>query len=162
MRVKLASYINVLEGYFQGLVFYGFKQKYGLCYARDYVIPTLTDQNTAFGAQAKAVTDTTWNAASEGFKADMQTYADAWNETQQAGREGTRDLTALNLFVKACFVVGTLTSFDLSTLTVENFGGEAGDLLGTAAPDVGHLITAALLPSCELDLDDLDSSIETV
>jgi len=162
MRVKLASYINVLEGYFQGLVFYGFKQIYGLCYARDYVIPTLTTQNTTFGQEAKAVTDTTWNAASEGFKADMQTYADAWNETQGVGREGTRDLSALNLFVKACFKVGTLTAFDLSTLTVAKFGGEAGDLLGTEAANVGNLIETALLPACDLDLSDLDSAIEAI
>jgi len=162
MRVKLASYIAILEGYYQGAVFYGFKQKFGLCYARDYVIPTLTVHNTEFGAEAKAITSTTWNAAAEGFKTDMQTYADAWNLTQQVGREGTRDMTALNLFVKACFAAGAVSSFDLSTLTVGTFGGEIGDLLGTEAPNVGNLITAAGMPACDLDLADLDSSIESV
>lgn len=162
MRVKLASYISVLEGYYQGAVFYGFKEKFGLCYARDYVIPTLTDHNTEFGADAKAVTQTTWGAAAEGFKTDMQTYADAWNLTQQAGREGQRDLTALNIMVKACFAAAAVSSFDLSTLTVDDFGGEIGDLLGTEAPNVGNLITAAGLPACDLDLEDLDSSIESV
>ena len=162
MKVHLASYISHLEGFYQGLVFYGYKAKFGLCYARDYVIPELTAQNTAFGNEAKAVTDTTWNAAAEGFKADMQTYADAWNETQQAGREGMRDLTALNLFVRGCFDAATFTAFDLKTLTVAKFGGEAGDLLGTEAANVGNLVETSGMPSCSLDLSTLDSAIEAV
>ena len=162
MRVRLASYISTLEGYFQGAVFYGYKDKFGLCYARDYVVPTLTSQNATFGSEAKAVTDTTWNAAAESFKADMQTYADAWNETQQPGREGMRNLTALNLFVRGCFDTATDTAFDLSTLTVANFGGEVGDLLGAEPAQVGKLISAASMPSCSLDLDTLNSPIEEV
>ena len=162
MRVKLASYISALEGYFQGAVFYGYKEKFGLCYARDYVIPTPTAQNVTFGIEARAVTSTTWNAAVEGFKTDMQTYADAYNETQQIGREGIRNLTALNLFVRACFDTATLSSFDLSTLTAANFGGEAGDLLGTDGADVGSLIEAAGMPACGLDLSTLISPIEAI
>ena len=162
MKVKLASYISHLTGYYQGAVFYGYKDKFGVCYARDYVIPTLTTHNTEFGVDAKAVTSTTWMAASEGFQENMQTYADAWNETQQEGREGQRNLTALNLFVKACFAQAELTSFDLSTLTVAKFGGEVGDLLGTEAANVGNLITAAGLPACNLDLSTLNIAIEEV
>jgi len=159
MRVKLASYIDCLEGHYQGCVFYGYKDKFGLCYGRDYVMPTLTAQNTKFGNEGKAITDTTWNSAAEGFKSDMQTYADAYNETQQPGRESMRDLTALNMFVKACFAAADIGSFDLSTLTVDNFGGESGDLLGTEDPTVGHLIEVASMPSCSLDLDDLNNLI---
>mgnify|MGYP000580828506 CR=1 FL=1 len=48
---------------------------------------------------------------------------------------------------------------DLSTLTVDNFGGEVGDLLGTDAPNVGNLVTAAGLPSCGLDLSALNNPI---
>ena len=162
MRVKLASYISHLAGYYQGAVFYGYRNKFGVCYARDYVIPTLTTHNTEWGTEAKAVTSTTWNAAAEGFVADMQTYADAWNLTQQEGREGQRDLTALNLFVKGCFASAEVSSFDLSTLTVDKFGGEIGDLLGTEAPNVGNLVESAGMPACDLTLADLDSSIETV
>lgn len=162
MRVKLASYISTLEGYFQGAVFYGYREKFGICYARDYVYPTITAANVAFGTYGKAVTDTTWNAAAEGFKTNMQTYTDAWNETQQEGREGVRDMTSLNLFVKACFAAAEVSAYDLSDLTVDTFGGVIGDLLGTEAPNVGNLITAAGLPTCSLDLDDLDSSIESV
>lgn len=162
MKVKLASYIAGLEGYFQGAVFYGYREKYGICYARDYVYPTITAANVEFGTFGKAVTDTTWNAAAAGFKTDLQTYADAWNETQQAGQEAQRDLSSMNLFVKACFGAAEVSSFDLSTLTVDLFGGEIGDLLGTESPNVGNLITAAGLPSCSLTLADLDSSIESV
>jgi hypothetical protein len=162
MRVRLPNWISCLENYNQGIVFYGYRQRYGLCYARDYVYPQITSQNVEFGTEGKAVTDTTWNAAAEGFKEDLQTYADAWNATQQAGRESMRDLSALNLFVRGCFAAAESTSFDLSTLTVANFGGEAGDLLGTEAPDVGNLIEAAGMPACGLDLSTLDSSIEAV
>jgi len=162
MKVKLASYISHLAGYYQGAVFYGYKEKFGVCYARDYVIPTLTAHNTAFGVDAKAVTSTTWMAAAESFQSDMQTYADAWNETQQEGREGQRNLTALNLFVKACFSQAELTAFDLSTLTIANFGGEVGDLLGIEAANVGNLITAASLPACNLVLSTLNGPIEAV
>jgi len=162
MRVHLASYISHLEGFYQGLVFYGYKAKFGLCYARDYVIPELTAQNATFGDEAKAVTDTTWNAAAEGFKTDLQTYADAWNETQQAGREGMRDLTAINLFVRGCFDASEETSFNLKTLTCALFGGTAGDLLGELADNVGNLVTVALMPACGLDLSTLDSSIVAV
>ncbi|MCF7920702.1 MAG: hypothetical protein K9N06_12385 [Candidatus Cloacimonetes bacterium] len=47
----------------------------------------------------------------------------------------------------------------LSTLTVDNFGGEVGDLLGTLAPNVGNLITVAGLPECGLDLETLNNPI---
>ena len=162
MRIRLPNWISCLENYDQGLVFYGYRQRYGLCYARDYVYPEITVHNVEFGAQSKAVTATTWNAAAEGFKADMQSYADAWNETQQAGREPMRDLSSLNLFVQGCFAAAEVSSFDLSTLTVANFGGEIGDLLGTEAPNVGNLVEAAGMPACGLDLSTLDSSIESV
>jgi hypothetical protein len=115
-----------------------------------------------FGLKVKAIVDTTWNNASEGFKADMQTYADAWNATQHPGKEEIRDLSALNLFVRACFAAAESASFDLSTLTVDNFGGEVGDLLGTEAPNTGNLITAAGMPACGLVLSSLDSDIVAV
>ena len=159
MRVRLPNWVSALEGYNDGLVFFGYKQRYGLCYSRNYVYPVITSHNTAFGTEGKAVTDTTWNEADVSFKADMQLYADAWNETQQPGREPTRDLSALNLFAKGCFAAAKTASFDLSTLTVNNFGGEVGDLLGTAAPNVGNLITAAGMPSCNLDLSTLNNPI---
>jgi len=160
MKVKLPNWISSLSGWNAGLVFYGYKDKYGICYSRDYVMPTLTADNVVFGAQGKAVSQTTWLSADINFREDMQLYADAWNETQQPGREDVRDLTALNLFMKACYLAADVASFDLATLTVGLFGGEVGDLLGTADPDVGNLITAAGLPACELTLADLDNPIE--
>lgn len=162
MRVRMPAWIDGLEGYNDGLVFYGYKDKFHLCYARSYVYPTITDDNVTFGLQAKAVTDTTWNNADSSFKSDMDTYAEAWNETQQPGREPFRNLSGINLFVKACFAAADLASFDLSTLTVDNFGGEAGDLLGSEDPTVGNLITVAGLPTCGLDLATLNSPIVAV
>lgn len=159
MKVSLPNWISGLSGWNNGIVFYGYKDRYGVCYSRDYVYPALTAGNVTFGAECKAVVDTTWNAADISFKSDMQLYADAWNETQAIGREPGRDLTALNLFVKACFAAAEASVFDLSTLTTENFGGEVGDLLGTDAATVGNLITAAGLPSCELTLSALNNTI---
>jgi len=159
MKVSLPNWISSFSGWNNGLVFFGYRERYGICYARDYVYPTITSENTAFGSSAKAVTDTTWNAADISFKNDMQLYADAWNETQLPGRELCRDLTSINLFVKACFAAAEAASFSLSTLTVDIFGGEVGDLLGTDAPNVGNLIEAAGLPSCGLTLADLDNPI---
>jgi hypothetical protein len=159
MRVRLPNWISALEGWNNGLVFYGYREKYGMCYARDYVYPTITSENTAFGTKAKAITDTTWNSADSSFVSDMQLYADAWNETQQAGRELARDMTAINLFVKACFAAAAAVSYDLADLTCGTFGGEVGDLLGTEAPNVGNLVTQAGLPSCGLDLTTLSSPI---
>ena len=160
MIVKLPNWISSLSGWNNGLVFYGFKEKYGLCYSRDYVYPTITTANATFGAEAKAVTATTWNAADSSFIDDMQTYADAYNDTQQDGREASRTLTALNLFVMGCFAAAEAASFDLATLTVAKFGGESGDLLGTEAPNVGNLITAAGMPTCSLTLSTLNAPIE--
>jgi len=159
MIVRLPNWISALEGWNNGLVFYGYKEKYGMCYARDYVYPTITADNVTFGTHAKAVTDTTWTAADSGFQADMQLYADAWNETQQAGRELARDMSDINLFVKACFAAAKATSYDLADLTCATFGGEVGDLLGTEAPNVGNLVTVAGLPSCGLDLTTLNAPI---
>ncbi len=159
MKVRLPNWISSFSGWNNGLVFFGYQERYGICYARDYVYPTITTANTAFGVKAKAVTDTTWNAADSSFIADMQLYANAWNETQMAGRELSRDLTAINLFVKACFAAAEAVSYDLDDLTVATFGGEVGDLLGTEDPDVGNLVTQAVLPSCGLDLATLSSPI---
>ena len=159
MRAKLANWVSAFEGWDQGLVFYGFHGDYGLCYTRPYKYPQLNAHHAEFGLDAKAVVDTTWNAADSSFKADMDTYTDGWNLMQKPGHEPTRDLGAVCVFVKACFAAAKATSFDLSTLTVANFGGLVGDLLGTEAPTVGNLITAAGLPSCGLDLTTLNSPI---
>ena len=162
MRIKLASYVAGMSGYFQGAVFYGYRDRYGICYARDYVLPTLTSNNVEFGSASSAVCGVTWPAASAAFKTDLQTYADAYNLVQQEGREPGRDLSAMNLFVRACWDTAKVTSFDLSTLTVDNFGGEVGDLLGTEAPNVGNLIEAAGMPACGIVLSTLNSTIESV
>ena len=159
MKVKLPNWIDNLAGWNNGLVFYGYKDRYHVCYARDYVMPTLNANNTKFGAENQSIITDTWNEADASFKSDMELYATAYDETQQAGREPTRKLTALNLFVKACFAAGKAASFNLATLTKENFGGTAGDLLGTADPDVGNLILAASMPACGLDLSTLDNPI---
>jgi len=162
MKVSLPTWISSLSGWNNGLVFYGYKDKYGLCYSRDYVYPTLTINNTNFGSRGKAVSDTTWKEASLGFIADSKIYAAAWNLTQSEGRETMRDLTGLNCFVKAVFSAAKVTGFNLSTLTVDKCGGSAGNLLGATICTFGNLITAASMPACGLTLADLDTDIVPV
>ena len=162
MNAKPNTWIQYFSGFMDGFVMMPYKNRFGLNCVRKYMYPDeLTDQNAVFGAQCQAIAGT-WNAAAEGFNVDMTTYEDAWNETQQEGKLPSRDLGNYSLFLAACFGAAEVTSFDLSTLTVDNFGGLAGDLLGTEAPNVGNLIEAAGMPACGLDLSELNSSIESV
>ena len=162
MKVRPSVLHQYFSGYVDGMVFSPYKDRFGINSMRKYAYPDeLTSQNATFGAQCQAIAST-WNDASEGFQADMSTYEDAWNDTQHEGKLPSRDVNNYALFIAACFGAGEVSSFDLSTLTVDNFGGEIGDLLGTEAPNVGNLITAGGLPACGLDLSTLNSSIETV
>jgi hypothetical protein len=162
MEAKPSIWIQYFSGTMDGFIMMPYKNRFGLNCVRKYKYPTeFTDQNQIFGDQCHAIAGT-WNAAAEGFQADMATYEEAWNNTQHAGKLEERDRVDYALFIKACFGVADLTAFDLSTLTVDNFGGEAGDLLGTEAPNVGNLITAADMPACGLDLSTLNSPIEAV
>jgi hypothetical protein len=158
MKVYLHDGIKALKGRKDGMVYYGFKNIAGLCFARIYVYPTITEHNVKFGAQAGNVAKT-WKETNAGFKYDMQIYVDAWNEMQHCECEPKADLNAINLFVKGCFAVAKKASFDLSTLTVKNFGGKPGDLMGTTAPNAGNLIAAAGMPACGLDLTTLTNPI---
>ncbi|MDP8221351.1 MAG: hypothetical protein P9X26_08395 [Candidatus Stygibacter frigidus] len=162
MRFTPARWISNFSGYCDGLIFMTHQERYRVMASRDYVYPSeITSQNVVFGNIAKAVSGT-WDAAAEGFVADMATYQNAWDTTQQEGREPEWEVFSYPLFIKACYAAAKITSFDLSTLTVDTFGGEASDLLGTEAPNVGNLIEAAGMPACGLDLSDLNSSIESV
>ena len=162
MNAKPNTWIQYFSGFMDGFVMMPYKNRFGLNSIRKYMYPTeFTDQNEAFGEQCHAIAGT-WNTATEAFQTDMGTYEEAWNDTQHDGKLAERDRVDYALFIKACFGAAKVSSFDLSTLTVDNFGGEAGDLLGTEAPNVGNLIEAAGMPACGLDLSTLNSSIESV
>ena len=162
MKVRPSVLYQYFSGYVDGMIFSPYKDRFGINSLKKYAYPDeLTAQNAVFGAQLQAIAGT-WNAAAEGFQADMTTYEDAWNNTQHEGKLPSRDVNNYALFIAACFATAEITAFDLTTLTVDNFGGTIGDLLGTEAPNVGNLITAAVMPACGLDLSTLSSSIETV
>jgi hypothetical protein len=158
MKVTLPNWITGLSGENDGLVFYGYKSRSGMCYSRDWVMPTLTANNTAFGVKGNAISHNTWPNCDSSFRDDLQTYVDAWNLTQLDGRTD-QDYSAINIFMKACYAAATANSFDVSTLTVAKFGGTVGDLLGTEDPNVGNLIVAAIMPACGLDLTTLTNPI---
>ncbi|MDP8211460.1 MAG: hypothetical protein P9M05_11650 [Candidatus Stygibacter australis] len=162
MNVRPSVLYQYFSGYVDGMVFSPYLNRFGINSLKKYEYPQeLTAQNAIFGAECQAIAGT-WNAAAEGFQTDMSTYEEAWNETQHVGKLPSRDVNNYALFIAACFAAAEITAFDLTTLTVDNFGGEIGDLLGTEAPNVGNLITAAGMPACGLDLSTLNSSIETV
>ncbi|MCF7919049.1 MAG: hypothetical protein K9N06_03950 [Candidatus Cloacimonetes bacterium] len=156
MKTALKSPYLVVTGRDGEKVAYGWKDL-EVTFLRDYFIPYNPVGQAAFAAKTTAVTET-WKDADIGFLADMQTYAGAWNETQLDGCTQI-PRTSMNIFVKACFAAAKAASFDITTLTVADFGGEPGALLGTSAPNVGNLVTAAGLPSCGIDLETLHNSI---
>ena len=156
MKTTLKTPYRTVSGRDGEKVAYGWKDL-EVTFLRDYFNPDNPAGKAAFAAKSIAVI-ATYTAADVSFMDNMQTYTEAWNLTQLDGRTQI-PRNKLNIFVKACFAAAEAASFDISTLTVDNFGGEVGDLLGTEAPNVGNLIKAAGLPACGLELTTLNSPI---
>lgn len=159
MKAKLVTPYRTVTGRDGEKVAYGWKGL-DVTFLRQHFIPDNPEGEAVFASKTTAVIDT-WKDASEGFINDIITYTQAWNETQLDGRSQI-PYNKLNIFLKACFAAAKANSFDISTLTVDNFGGELGDLLSTEDPNVGNLIETANLPDCGLDLSTLNTSIVTV
>jgi len=160
MKATLVTPYRTVTGRDGEKVAYGWKDLVVNFFSAPTLYPIIRRAKLHSPPKTTAVIDT-WKDAAEGFVTDIITYTLAWNETQLDGRTQI-PYNKLNIFLKACFATAKITAFDISTLTVDNFGGEIGDLLGTEAPNVGNLITAADMPACGLDLSTLNSSIETV
>ena len=156
MKVTLKTPYRTVTGRDGEKVAYGWKDL-EVTFLRDYFVPDNPVAQAAFAAKSTAVIST-YSAADVSFMDNMQTYTDAWNLTQLDGRTQI-PRNKLNIFVKACYAAAEAASFDISTLTVDNFGGEVGDMMGTEAPNVGNLVTQAGLPACGLDLETLNSPI---
>jgi hypothetical protein len=156
MKVTLKTPYRTVTGRDGEKVAYGWKDL-EITFLRDYFIPDNPVAQAAFAAKSTAVIST-YSAADSSFMDDMQTFTDAWNLTQLDGRTQI-PRNKLNIFVKACYAAADVASFDISTLTVSNFGGAVADMLGTVAPNVGNLVTAAGLPACGLDLTTLTNPI---
>ena len=159
MKATLVTPYRTVTGRDGEKVAYGWKDL-AITFLRTYFVPDNPEGEAVFASKTTAVIDT-WKDASESFINDIITYTQAWNETQLDGRTQI-PYNKLNIFLKACFATAKALAFDISTLNVDNFVGEIDDLLGTEAPNVGNLITAAGMPECGLDLSTLDSSIESV
>ncbi|MCF7920712.1 MAG: hypothetical protein K9N06_12435 [Candidatus Cloacimonetes bacterium] len=156
MKTTLRNPYRTVTGRDGDKVAFGWKDL-EVTFLRNYFIPDNPVGQAAFAAKATHII-TTYKDADSNFLDDLQAYVYAWNDTQLDGRtQIPRNRT--NIFTKACFAAAKTASFDLSTLTAGNFGGEVGDLLGTAAPNIGNLVIAAGLPSCGLDLATLNNPI---
>ena len=156
MKVTLKTPYRTVTGRDGEKVAYGWKDL-EVTFLRDYFVPDNPVAQAAFAAKSIAVIST-YSAADSSFMADMQIYTDAWNLTQLDGRTQI-PRNKLNIFVKACYAAAEVISFDISTLTVSNFGGTVSDLLGTDSPNVGNLIIQGGLPACGIDLETLNSPI---
>jgi len=156
MKVTLKTPYRTVTGRDGEKVAYGWKDL-EITFLRDYFVPENPEGEATFTSKTTPVI-ATYSAADSSFIENLVLYTEAWNSTQLDGRSQI-PLNKLNVFLKACFPAAKAASFDISTLTVNNFGGEIGDMLGTDAPNVGNLITAAGLPACGLDLATLNSPI---
>ena len=159
MKATLKSPYRTVTGRDGEKVAYGWKDL-EVTFLRDYVVPDNPEGQASFASKTTPIFST-WSAADSAFIDDIVTYTEAYNATQLDGRTQI-PLNKLNIFVKAVFPAAEANSFDLSTLTVNNFGGEIGDLLGTEEPNVGNLIETAGLPDCGLDLSTLNNPIVAI
>jgi len=73
MKVKFKYGIRTYSGTLDEMV-YGSYRKHKLCIGREYVYPTLTDNNELLGSVGKNLSELYW-ASSEGYRADLKTYA---------------------------------------------------------------------------------------
>ena len=126
-------------------------------HARAHVIPDNDAGQAAFAAKVAAVVST-YKAADAGFITDLATYVDEYN--MQIVGDNQLPLSKYSVFIKACFLAAEANSFDITTLTVGLFGGSEGDLLGTDAADVFHLMDNAGMPALGFVAADLDADIE--
>ena len=159
MRATLTAPYRKVTGRDNEKVAYGWGDL-DVTFLRDYTIPDNPEGQAAFASKTVPVVSS-WTNADSAFKDDIITYTEAYNATQLDGRTQI-PLNKLNIFMKAVFPAAEANSFDLSTLTVNNFGGEIGDLLGTEEPNVGNLIETAGLPDCGLDLSTLNNPIVAI
>jgi len=159
MKLKFAKGFKPVKGRIGSIVISGYKGKEGLYVAKRYIYPELTKHNAEFGEIARAIAKKTWKAASAGFKSDMQLYTEAWNVSPRDDDEPGHNITVFNVFNKACYAVAEANGFDLRNLTIDSFGGEEGDLLGTMDPNVGNLVKAAGFSDCGVELAELESLI---
>ena len=128
-----------------------------ITHARSYIRPVNEAGQAAFKEKILAVVGT-FNAADEAFVTDLTTYVDSYNE--QIVDDHELPLSKYSIFVKACFLAAEEQEFDITTLTVDNFGGTEGDLLETLSPTVFNLIDTANLPHMGYVAADLDGTID--
>ena len=154
MKIKPDPTIQFMSGRFPGstLVMVNPRGKL-LTNARAHVIPDNEAQQQAFAAQVQALAQV-WQDAAAGFKTDMGTYKDAYNQTIIDNEH--MNVSAYALFVKSCFAASDKSGYDLSTLEISVDNTKFKLLLGGAEkPNTVTLIIYSELTHAGLSDEEL-------
>ena len=127
-----------------------------ITHARSYVRPSNLEQQEAFKEKIQAVVGC-YRGADALFVGDLASYVKGYN--QQIVDDNALPVTKYALFVKGCFAAADANSFDITTLTVANFGT---GLLSGDTPTVFNLISDAGLPLLGFEAADLSNEITVV
>jgi len=124
-----------------------------ITHARSYVRPSNLDQQEAFKEKIQAVVGV-YREADAGFVSNLTDYVKQYN--QQIVDDDGLPVSKYAIFVKGCFAAAEENAFDISTLTLLNFGS---GLLDGDAETVFSLISNAGLPLLGFEAADLNSPI---
>lgn len=129
MKVKFKFGIQTYSGTIDEMTF-GSYRKGLLCIGRKYVVPRLTENNTAKGTIMKNLA-TVWADVSSGYKDEMKTYAlrNAVNIPKNM-----LPPTSFSIWLKMMFLFSELDSghIDLSTVTYTDIQTVGEDILSIA------------------------------
>jgi len=151
MKVKFKYGIRTYSGTVDEMTYGSYKDD-EVCIGRQWVMPTLTDNNSALGSVAKNLS-TLWASASAGYKADFKTYAQRYGK--QISEPDKLPPTGYSLWVKAMYAWAKDEdpALDLSTLIFEDIV-----TLGGKVATVATCVSNEYLPSVS-PVDDLIAEI---
>lgn len=127
-----------------------------ITHARSYVRPSNLVQQEAFKEKIQAVVGC-YREAHVDFVADLADYVKQYN--QQIVDDDGLPVSKYAIFVKGCFAAAETNAFDITTLTLANFGT---GLLADDPETVFSLISDAGLPLLGFEAADLNSPINPI
>ena len=138
MKAKLKYGIASYSGTIDDITFASYKDG-AVCIARKYVIPTLTEQNSRLGDNAKNLSQL-YAECSEGYKSDLRSYADLYG--REISPRNTLGPNAYGIFIKMMysFAESSGEAADLSSITYSDIQTLFLDVSNVAAAvDAGYL-----------------------
>ncbi|HOV16299.1 MAG TPA: hypothetical protein PLF50_02200 [Candidatus Cloacimonadota bacterium] len=152
MKVKFKYGIKTYSGTVDGMT-YGSYRKGNLCIGREYVYPTLTDNNHQKGAIVKNLAKV-YSEVSSDYLADLKTYG-VRNGKENVPRNQLIP-TSFSLWLKMMFAWGASdpTHIDLATVTLADIVA-----LDAEVYTIAQAVEAGFLPMVTM-YEDLTSSIQ--